>query len=131
MAWNDQSGTEVSLMPVLNSVWQINDGSIAVFLTNITEEPVDVTVRLKSNQAIIAAMMSGDADKTELEKLDATEYYPLPQNTLALVREQNCRDQKTFVSEGNSERGFNVTVPALKCRVILIGSEKAYGVHNS
>jgi hypothetical protein len=55
----------------------------------------------------------------------------MPQNTIGMLRQQkDDGKQITSICDGDSENGFNVRAPALKCVVIVIGSEKKYGVHN-
>ena len=130
MSWNDDKGTEVELMPVLNSVWQVDDGSIAVCLTNITNEQIDLNVKLPSAQQLFAKMMSDGAKPEEIESLKSLDCYPLAQNCIAVLRQQDGEKQTTSICDGETENGFNIQVPALKCVVIVIGSEKKYGVHN-
>lgn len=130
MAWNDNEGTEVELMPVLNSVWQINDGSIAIVLTNITESPQQLTVKLPSAQQLLAQMMANGADAEATQKLDSSDVYPMPQNCIAVVRRQENEKQTTSICDGDTENGLKVKVPPLECLVLVIGSEKEYGVHH-
>jgi len=131
MAWNDDKGTEVELMPVLNSIWQINDGSVAIVLVNITENPIDIKVKLPTPQQLLAKMMSEGASEETTKKLNSPEFYPLPENTIGMLcRQDDDEKQITSICDGDSENGFNVQVPAFKCVVIVVGSEKKYGVHN-
>jgi hypothetical protein len=127
MSWLDETGTDVSLMPVLNSVWQRIDGSIGVVLVNITQEPVALTVRLPSVQGMYAqAMKQGVPVKSE----DATlsRLYPLPQRSPAEVRTLVGDEPRKAVAEGDSERGFSVVVEPMSAMVLAMGSEKPYGL---
>jgi hypothetical protein len=130
MAWNDDKGTEVELMPVLNSVWQIDDGSVAIVLVNITEKPIDIKVKLPTPQHLLAQMMADGATPETIKQLKSPDYYPIPENTFGMLRQMNGTTMVSSICEGDSEHGFEVHVPALKCVVIAVGSEKKYGVHD-
>jgi hypothetical protein len=128
MSWLDATGTEVPLMPVLNSVWQRIDGSIGVVLVNITSEPVSLTVRLPSIQGMYAEAMRlgapAEADDATLSRL-----YPLPQRAAAEVRTVVGDELLNTIAEGDSERGFAVTIEPMSAMVLAMGSEKFYGTH--
>jgi hypothetical protein len=109
------TGSVALLMPLLNSVWQINNGSIAVVLVNITGQDIPINVKLSSIQ-------NG-------YKEDLTSGSPLLQSCLCRVREQRNENLCEYICEGDSVNGLSLTVPAYACSVILIGSEKDYGVH--
>jgi hypothetical protein len=128
-AWNDEEGTEVQLMPVLNSVWRIDDGSIGVVLVNITREPVDLHVQLPSIQQLYLKKRMEDIEEDIEQALKSSRYYPLPQNTVGQLRRQQEGRQEISICDGDTESGFDLTVPPLECVVIAIGSEKQYGVH--
>lgn len=130
MAWNDDKGTEVELMPVLNSIWQIDDGSVAIVLVNITEKPIDIKVELPTPQHLLAKMMNEGATPETLKQLKSPDFYPLPENSFGILRQMDDTMMVSSICEGDSEHGFNVQVPALKCVVIVVGSEKRYGVHD-
>ena len=128
MAWTDETGTEVSLMPVMNSVWQRIDGSIGVVLVNITDEPISLTIQLPSVQAKYAeAMKQGvpfAADEATLSR-----FYPLPQRTPAEMRTMDGDEFCKTIAEGDSERGFAVVVEPMSAMLLAMGSEKFYGTH--
>ena len=129
-SWDDTTGTEVRLMPILNSVWQIDDGSIGVVLVNITEKPVKLDVKLAGKQEFYLGI-AREGSKEEVQKaFNDARYYPLPQNAVGQVRFQDGDKQIRAICDGDSEGGFSVEVPALNCVVIAIGSEKRYGVHD-
>jgi hypothetical protein len=128
MSWTDETGTEVSLLPVLNSVWLRVDGAIGVVLVNITDEPISLKVQLPSVQAQYAeAMKQGVPFVAD----DATlsHFYPLPQRTPAEMRTLVDDDLQKTVADGDSERGFAVTVAPMSAMVLAMGSEKFYGTH--
>lgn len=130
MAWNDNEGTEVELMPVLNSVWQINDGSIAIVLVNITETTRQLVIKLPSAQQLLAQMMADGASDETVRKLDSSNFYPMPQNCIGILRRQENEKQTTSICDGDTENGLVVKVSPFECVVIVIGSEKEYGVHH-
>ena len=130
MAWNDDKGTEIELMPVLNSIWQIDDGSIEIVLVNITDNPVNLKIRLSSPQQLLAEMMANGATEESIKKLQSIDSYPMAQNTHGILKQMEDTKVITSICEGDSEHGFSVTVPALKCVVIAIASDKKYGVHD-
>ncbi len=128
-AWNDNKGTELYLSPVLNSVWQKDDGSIAVVLVNITDQTQKCYIKLPNQQEMLAEMMSKEGSVSK-EVKESTNYYPLPQCALGILREQQGDTAKSMICSGDSENGFEVELSPLKCNIIIIGSEKDYGVHN-
>ena len=62
---------------------------------------------------------------------DATlsRYYPLPQRTPAEMRTMAGDELVKEVAEGDSERGFAVTLKPMSAMVLAMGSEKSYGTH--
>jgi hypothetical protein len=130
MAWNDDNGTETELMPVLNSIWQIDDGSIEIVLVNITDKPIDLKIKLSSPQQLFAEMMANGATEETIKKLKSIDSYPMAQNTHGILKQMDDTKVVTSICDGDSEHGFSVTVPALKCVIIAIASDKDYGVHN-
>ena len=130
MAWNDDKGTEIELMPVLNSVWQVDDGSVAIVLVNITDKPIDIKVKLPNSQHLLAQMMADGATHETIKQLKSPDFYPLPENSFGILRQMNDTTMVSSICDGDSEHGFNVQIPALKCVVIGVGSEKKYGVHD-
>lgn len=128
--WNDDVGTDVELMPILNSIWQIDDGSIGIVLVNITEKPINIKIKLPNIQSLIADMMENGTTFRPEDIPDSSQYYPLAQNTIGMLRIMEDEELVSTVCDGDSEHGYEVTVPPLKATVIVIGSEKTYGVHN-
>lgn len=120
MSWQDEAGTEMKLPPVLNSVWQIDDGSIAIVLVNITEQKQSLTAKMESIQKLF---------NDGVTSTNSTHIYPLPQMCIGMVREHQQEHVREYICEGDSENGFKITIPAYACSVILIGSEKKYGIH--
>ena len=129
-AWNDDIGTDIELMPVLSSIWQIDDGSIGIVLVNITEEPVEVKIKLPNIQNLIAKMMDNGTTFNPEDMAGSSQYYPLAQNTIGMLRIVEDEQLVSTVCDGDSEHGYEVSVPPLKAAVIVVGSEKQYGVHN-
>jgi hypothetical protein len=75
-------------------------------------------------------MMADGATREMMEQLKSPDYYPLPENSFGILRQMNDTTMVSSVCDGDSEHGFNVKVPPLKCVVIAVGSEKRYGVHD-
>lgn len=121
MNWKDEDGTEIKLPPIMNSIWRIDDGSIAIVLVNITEKKQSVTTQMGSIQKLFAGSVTSS---------NSTHIYPLPQMCVGMVREHQQEKVREYICEGDSENGFKITVPAYACSIILIGSEKKYGIHN-
>ena len=121
---------ELIVMPILNSIWQIDDGSIGIVLVNITEEPVKVKIKLPNIQSLIANMMDNGITFRPEDMADSSQHYPLAQNTIGMLRIIDDEQLVTTVCDGDSEHGYEVDVPPLKTAVIVVGSEKKYGVHN-
>lgn len=127
VSWQDAEGIEVHLPPVLNGVFQRIDGSIGVVLVNITADPVPLTVRLPSPQSMYAQAMK-QGIPVQADDATLSHYYPLPQRTGAEVRTLvDDRFRKT-IAEGDSERGFELTVAPFTAMVVALGSEKPYGL---
>ncbi len=126
-SWNDSEGTEVHLLPILNGVFQRIDGSIGVVLVNITTDPLSLCVRLRSMQHMYAQAMERGTP-IEADEATLSHYYPLPQRTGAeirtLVNDTLCKT----IAEGDTERGFNLTIAPLSATIIALGSEKPYGL---
>ena len=118
-SWKDEVGEEVKLPPVMNSVWQINDGSIAIVLVNITDKEQTLITQMNSIQKLFDKGISSNS----------THVYPLPQMCIGMVREHKQEKIHEYICDGDSENGFKITIPAYACSVILIGSEKEYGIH--
>ena len=130
-AWNDDIGTDIEFMPILNSVWQIDDGSIGIVLVNITDAAVNVKIKLPSMQSLFLELMKTNNTAPRPEDLaESTRVYPLAQNTVGVLRMMDDEQLMSTICDGDSEHGYDVTLPPLKAAVIVIGSEKRYGVHH-
>lgn len=121
MDWRDHLGTVIKLPQILNSVWQVNDGSVGVVLLNIKNEACPVHVDLNG-------VYMGDPIP-EVYGGKANYHYPIPAMTAATLREYNGSDIVEKMASGNTHVGFDVTVPPLGCSILIISSEKDYGVH--
>jgi len=134
-SWSDSEGLEIKTLPILNSVWQAYDGSIAVVLVNITDGPIEVTVKLPS--------VFDKVTKNNLEKLMAdnfevgqedesffssTDFYPIPSQSIGQLRTHDGDNLNNSICDGDSHNGFKVKIPGYKSAVISIGSEKGYGI---
>ena len=105
-AWNDQTGTELPLPAVLNSVWTRDDTSIAVVLVNISEEPQEVEVNLRAHE----------------------KYYALPQHGIVRLWEHEDMECRGTLADGHSDC-LRVRLKPRTCVVASVGCEKPYGVH--
>lgn len=126
--WQDEVGETVTLSPVLNSVWTKNDGSIAIVLVNITEQPIDLTVTLPSVQSCFKRTRAEDAP-IEIDDATQSRLYSLPQRSIAQQRFVDDDRLVMTIAEGDSDRGYRVTLPPLRCKILIIGSEKNANVH--
>ncbi len=122
MAWNDMTGRVVILPAVMNSVWQCDDASLAVVVVNITEEPQRLRILLPSIQMDDSLESSGRGGAENYR-------YPLPQATLCHGFLYAGNERRTFVPDGHSGRGFEFELPPESVAVLLIPTEKPYGVH--
>ena len=120
-AWNDDNGTLIKRPAVINSVWQCNDASIAVVLTNLSNEEQEVKTKFPSVQMY-------DAPVTET--WGAANYrYPMPQACPCLVIIYQPESRTEIIPDGDSTNGYQLKLPARAVAVMLISSEKPYGVH--
>ena len=119
--WRDDEGHLVRLPQVLNSVWQVNDGSVAVVLLNIKNEPVTLKVDAPG-------VYMGDPIPTPYGG-KANYHYPIPAMTGGTLRIYEGSTVTEKMAFGNTQVGFTVDVPALGCTVLLVTSEKDYHVH--
>lgn len=107
LAWNDHTGTEITLPAVLHSIWIRNDTSIAVVMVNISHEDVQVSIDLGDHQ----------------------DDYPLPQAGIVRLWEHSGSEAHALIAEGDSDH-FKCTIKPFTVVVASIGSEKPYGVHS-
>jgi hypothetical protein len=126
-SWKDSEGIEVLLSPILNGVFQRIDGSIGVVLVNISTEALSLNVRLPSMQAMYAQAME-KGTPFEADEATLSRYYPLPQRTGAEVRTLVNGELHKTIAEGDSERGFDLTIAPLTATIVALGSEKPYGL---
>lgn len=127
-SWQDEVGEPVSLPPVLNGVWRREDGSIAVVLVNITEHPIDLDVVMPNVQSIFKLNKADDAP-VEFDDATLSRLYPLPQCCVAQQRYVDDDRLRIDVAEGDSDNGYRVSLPPLRCKALVIGSEKQADVH--
>ena len=118
----------MTLPPVLNSVWQRRDGSIAVVLVNITEQPIDLFVVLPNVQTLYKKMRAEDRP-AELDEADQSRLYPLPQCCVAQQRYIDDDQLITSIADGDSDNGYRVHLPSLRAKLLVIGSEKHADTH--
>lgn len=119
-AWNDMTGTEFTMPAVLNSVWQCDNASIAVVLVNISDCEQKFEVVMPSIQM---------GDKVSSGSGAANYRYPLPQASQAFQYNYHNGRQPRIVPGGDSTNGFHINMPPRTTAVLLISSEKCYGVH--
>jgi hypothetical protein len=126
-SWQDAEGTEVKLSPVLNGVFLRVDGSIGVVLVNITTDAISLTVRLPSPQSMYAQAMKQGA-VVHADEATLSHYYPLPQRTGGEIRTVIDGQFRKSIADGDSERGFELSLNPLSCAIVTLGSEKPYGL---
>ena len=121
MHWKDCTGTVVKLPQVLNSVWQVNDGSVAVVLVNVSDEIVPVHVDLPG------VYMGDELPKPYGGKANCR--YPVPAMTQGMLREYTDDGVTEKLARGNTRTGFPIEVPPLGCSILVVTSDKDYSVH--
>jgi hypothetical protein len=127
-SWSDEQGEYIELQPVMNGVWQRGDGSIAFVLINITEEPIDLFIKLPSVQDVLKAV-KGEDQPVEMNGMVQSRLYPLPQSCVAQQRIVENDRLVTSIAQGDTDAGYNVRIPPLKVVSLVIGSEKAADIH--
>lgn len=127
-SWQDEVGEPVVLPPVFNSVWQRRDGSIAVVLVNITEQPIDIFVTLPNVQSLYKNTRAEDTP-AEMNEAIRSRLYPLPQCCVAQQRYIDDDQLVTSIADGDSDNGYRVNLPPLRAKLLVIGSEKNADTH--
>ena len=122
-SWKDETGTEMTLPAVMNSVWQTADTTIGVFLVNVTDNEMRFSFKMPSIQL-------GDSDDV-LKHGGAANYRylmpePSPAYCLLYQTDGSCR---TEVAEGNTLSGFNITMPPRSVMLVKVNGQRSNKIH--
>ncbi len=123
MAWNDCEGQVVTLPAVMNSVWQCDDATIAVALVNISAEPQRIQLQLPNIQM-------DDPSGGTVEGGAENYRYPLPQPTPVRAFLYHGDERQVVVPGGDTRCGIRIELPPESVAMVLLPTEKPYGVHS-